>query len=327
MNTHKAQVKRVTRGLQLGTAALLCAAGAAVGLPLSGAFGPPAPRQASTGDNNAPQQTAKAPPVMESGEAAEVLKTLISWKPAPPPEPEGPAPEAAATPPTPPPQATEWAYVGSVLMGTNRHAVVRVNSEQHLMKPGDNQGDTKLVDVDARFITVETDGQQRQIDLMARTNIFPTEPPKRGGVAGKMPMNGIGAAAMNQNGMVKPTAPVNFDQLRLQQEDMAKKRGMSPPGRQTPMEIEMARQQEAEAMKEKMAADPAASRDHYERAIKAMSDPGMSLEQRTTMLHDLGIAPGTAPETAIDRFRQAGINPEDHPPLLEALKANSRGPK
>ena len=325
MNTHKAQVKRATRGLQLGTVALLGAAGAAIGLPLSGMFGPPEPKKVVVVDDSQGKEAPKAPPIMTSGEAAEVLKTLISWKPAPA-EPETPAPDAAATPPPPPPPApTEWAYVGSVLMGSNRQAIVRVNTEQHMLKPGQQHGDTTLVDIDPRFITVETAGQRKQIDLLARANVFPTEPPKRGGQVTRGPSVGAGnVTAMNQNGMVKPPVPGSFDQARMQAEEMAKKRGMMPPGRQGVQDAELLRQQEAE-LKEKLATDPSQMRDHFERAVKAMNDPGMSLEQRTQMLHELGIPVGASPEVAMERFRNAGLNPDEHQGLIEAVKANARG--
>lgn len=329
MNTHKTKVKRSTRGYQMGAVAMLIAAGAAVALPLGDLLGPkPAPKAAVVTGGGAIEQP-KAPLAMSLDEAAGVLTRVIAWKP----EPEAPsatkpddAVATAATTPATVAASGEWSYLGSVLMESASRALVRVDTSQHMLKPGSELNGTKLIEVEPRFITVETNGQRKQIELAARTNVFPTEPPKKPGgplAAGLKGPGGGPSVAMTQNGMGATKAPASFDQMRQKAEEEAKRRAMAaPPVRPTPMNADALREQE---LKEKILQDPASIRDQYEKTLKSFGDPGLGTSERMDMLRNLGIQPGQSPEQAAERFRAAGINPDEHPDLMETLKENSKG--
>lgn len=332
MNRHKVQVKRSTRVYQLGALGMLAAAGATVALPLGRVLGPEDAPVPTGPQGHVVDAPAKVEFAMATDEAAAVLTKMIGWKPAPAPPPvaveevKGGAEAVVAV--AAPVGPTEWVYQGSMMVGSLRNALVKVNNEQHMLRVGKEIGNTTLVEIDPKFIVVEVGGVEKRIELAARVSEFPTDPPK-GRAMVRTPMGNVPHGA-NQPGLNpamphaanKPGVPGNFDQMRAQAEELARKRGV-PAGRM-PGEFDPSRMHEIENIREKLNSDPNAMREAYERMSKVIVDPSMSTEQRASMLNELGITPGTPPETVIERFRATGLNPEEHPSLLEAARYNAK---
>lgn len=312
MNAHRASTKRTTRTYQLAAGAALSATVAAVALPLAREFGPPpAPARAAIVDAAPPPSTPA--PAMPVDEAGSVLTSVLRWQPEQAVEPETPPTEEGKTPdaPPPPPQlSTEWAYLGSILSGTSRHALVRVKDQQHMLREGAALEQTKVVKIEPAQITLEDNaGLRRDIRLLERASMFPTDPPKRPVARMNLPGNpgmpGV-PGAMTQAGMNPAQipgrpSPQTFDQARIAAEEAAKR----------------ARGGRVEEQLRNLGPEAG------EKILKLMGEGNLGVADRARMLGHYGINPGASPDEAFERLRQSGVNPDDHPELIEAIKYNA----
>ena len=322
MQTHRHMAKRKALFWQVGAVALLGAAGAAIALPqIRSLFAPPTPpNHASRVDDFKP-----APPDYSGLPFAAMADGARSTGPAVMPVVVAPivvtAPPVDTTPPPPP--ATDWAYLGSIITQTKRSALVRVDGQQQIYSVGSTHGDAKLVTIETGYIELElgTDKEKKKITLNERTMLTPTEPPKHP-VAFRQPpaMGGPGAgAAMNFN------TAMNFNS--------AAGRGSGGPPAATMDQQRMAALAAAEAAaraKQPMEVPgmPPLERINpgdVEAASKYLSDPTIGDESRSKYLQMLGIGRGTAPDVALGRLKDAGVDlsSEAGKILMQAVENNS----
>lgn len=76
------------------------------------------------------------------------------------------APEVVVPPPPPPPM---WRYIGSMILGPDRRAVVVVSERQQMVKVGDTVEGSRLVTIEPEFLMLtDAAGNEKRIDLAPR---------------------------------------------------------------------------------------------------------------------------------------------------------------
>lgn len=74
-----------------------------------------------------------------------------------------------APPPPPPPPPPVWRYIGAIMFGADRRAIVVVNEKQQIAKVGDTIDGSKLNAIEADFLIVsDSAGADKRIDLAPR---------------------------------------------------------------------------------------------------------------------------------------------------------------
>jgi hypothetical protein len=229
--------------------------------------------------------------------------------------------------PVPPPAATDWAYLGSIITPAKRSALVRVDGQQQIYSIGSTHGDAKLVTIESGFIEVEigTDNKEtKKITLNERTLLAPTDPPKHP-IAFRAPptigagMPGLGAAGtMNFNAANRTAAAMMV--------------GNPPAATMDQARMAMMAANEA-AARAKMAAEAPGitpmenlSQDDLQNAAKYLNDPSIGEEARAKYLSQLGIGRGATTDMAIERLKASGVDISGSAGkyLMQAIDNNSR---
>lgn len=328
MNSHRQRTKRKTVTWQAAAVALL-AAGIGVGfLPLGAMFGPgkqvvPEPTVVAT--------TVQKPQSMGAGAVhnlSENLKKLAGKRdvppPPPPPDPNVTPPDDNSDPVPPPPVAsTDWAYIGHMIGPTFRRAIVTVGSAesgapQLSLGEGETHNGTKLVSIATDHIMVDPgDGNQKRIDLATRAaaTSWNTDQPRRPiaarGVPGMPQMAG-------QNAMTPPGQGAGFtspNAAAMAEAQRRMKAAISPPQPFQPP-VEDRAQKYAELAKQMGELGP----DKRESLMKTMTDPSISPEERTKILHEIGIPTDGTPDERGQFLEMIGVGPNNDPKLYELIR-------
>lgn len=157
----RAKAKSLTRTVQIVAVGLVGAGVAAALVPLTGkveieqaALPPPPPKPP------------EAPRVeIDATAVAAALNTIA------PPVKNQPAPvDATGTEPAPPVLTgiDAWRYLGAIISGSERRAVLVVNDQQRMLKVGQTIENVEVVQVERGFVKVRQGEVERQIDLAAR---------------------------------------------------------------------------------------------------------------------------------------------------------------
>jgi hypothetical protein len=348
-SSHAQAIKSRTRTYQLTGVLCLAAAGACLALPLSDFFGPPPAPEVKQPVEVVVEQA----PEIEVSTAAGVLVKLTGYvKPTAAPA-ELPTTTASETPvepvPDPAPSATEWAYLGSILGLKRPAALVRIDTTQHMLRPGEKLDDTELVDVSPTRITVRAStGATRTIELAARAQQVPSDPAKRPAMMrpGAPVQPGMMSAAPVRPGAQPPSAmakpPDNFDAVRrAQQTTAAAARAaaavQSPPPRLDPAKLEeMTRDIDSADLSVlfedsgiKLTGDKSADRSALRRRgelFQKLSDESVDTETRLKAFRQNGLPLGTDPDVAYARLRAMGVDQPTRQ-LTDLVKINASGGK
>jgi hypothetical protein len=153
---NRAKANSLTRRVQV--LALLFAAGAVVAgvIPMTASSGPVVPLPPPI------QLKAAEAPVEVSAPA---LATAIDAIAPPVVIKDQPKTEVV----TPPPPPSAWKYLGAIISGSYKRAVVIVNDRQHLVAEGTKVDDTEVVEIDSAYIKIkDAAGAEQMIELAAR---------------------------------------------------------------------------------------------------------------------------------------------------------------
>lgn len=310
MRTHRHITKRRTIFWQVGALGIVGAAVAVAVMPYAGnwfklsAAKPPTP-------------VAPVPPVDNSAIRNLDLATAVKGSeaiaaPAPPPPPKvevAVAPLPDPPPPAPPVQAgPDWAYIGSIITPTKRSALVKINGEQAILPLNAERDDAKLVTIEKDHIEIAFHGEKKKVDLTPRSQLAPSEPPKRQ-VSFRTPpvINTPGANpafAAGRSGMFPPVTqpgqpmPATFDQARMAALAAREAARRNPPPVEPP-------QQHTAEMSDEM--------------IKHLAEPNVPNEERMKIFQNMGISPGDSVDEAMSKLKAAGLDPN-----TAAFKANLR---
>jgi len=107
-------------------------------------------------------------------------------------------PEVVAAPPPPPPPM--WRYIGSMILGPDRRAIVVVSERQQMVKVGDTVEGSRLTTIEPEFLMVtDAAGKEKRIDLAPRQtralNVTETasRPPAPSAVPAAVAMGALGS--------------------------------------------------------------------------------------------------------------------------------------
>lgn len=305
--THRQIARKRARAWQASAIALLVAAGAVAFVPAGSLLAPKTVRIDTTPPEAPAPETIRPVDETDLLAAANILKIATNWKPpesnVEPPEDTPPVTEdPVATAPAVPVATGQWFYIGSIITPKSRRAMVKVDESQHMLTVGEQLGTTKVVGIEPESITVEANGQTRQIALQTRTLDWPTEGPKRPVAFRTPPMNPANPAA-NAAAMAaarKGNPAQTFDQARAQAlAEQARRAQLPVPPPPMP------------AMPQAMSQDA---------LRKMLADSGMSPDQKMQYLEQLGITPGMSTERAMSVLNNSGVQVTDD--LVQAIKLN-----
>jgi hypothetical protein len=320
MYTHRQIAKRKTILWQIAAASALGIAGLSIALPLVRNFLAPPKRPSPPVlgiQSDPPKPMYDKLNVQLAGLSFEHAMVFV---PTPPPPPPDDSTQTTQTTAPPPPTSGEWAYLGSIITPTNRHALVRVDGQQQIYGVGSQHQSDTLVAIEPGFIEVETSGVKRRVDLTIRTLLTPNEPPKHP-VAFRQPpnlsMGGAGSMSMALNQPFNAVRPPNaMDQARANA--MAQQ--------QLQAAAEAARREQAPVNPPGLIPMEKLDQGDRDLAMKSLSDPDLSDDERMKFLSTLGIGPGTSVEAAIGRMKEAGVdlNGEHFKRNMSVLESNAK---
>jgi hypothetical protein len=306
--THRQIARKKARAWQVGAVALLAGAGALAAFPIHSMLVPKA-KPIDTTPPDAPATETLAPvDAAQLAAAANTLKLATKWKPPetpmdPPADTEGPDVATGPTPPVAPVATGEWFYIGSIITPRSKRAMVRIDEDQHMMTVGDAVSDTKVVAIEPEAITVERNGQRRDIALQTRLSQVPTDGPRRP-VAFRAGPNPMASAIPGMpNPGKRPQMPQTFDQTKQAAPAEAARRAQLPvpPPAVAPM--------------------PTLTQPMNQEGVrKALADEGLPASERQRYLEQMGVTPGMSTERAMNVLQSSGIQMNDS--LVQALKIN-----
>jgi hypothetical protein len=152
--------------VRLGVIATVGAGGLAAGAALSWFalapavpdLRPSAPQQPPVASGEGSRQgTAGAPRLDDAEGTAERLALAHSWGPGPSDAGSKPDTSGEIPPEWDEPRPGEWTYLGSLLGGGRRAAIVAVDGRQHIIFEGERLGDRTLVQVGNQMVLVRPD--------------------------------------------------------------------------------------------------------------------------------------------------------------------------
>lgn len=289
MLTHQTIARQKALRWQIGALAIAAAAAGAMLLPLNKLLSPKLIIAGTVGGG--PEQLPTPPAkVINPHELGRVLESVSARVPASPVD----KPTTQLEPHDKPIEVAsgEWQYVGSIITPTSRHALIKIDADQHLIMEGAKEKNRTILAVEESYIKVQDgiSGPVQTLQLVKRTLDAPGEGPKRP-VAFRTPPAPGTPGAPNPPGVVNNVANVAAERARQQEQARAQaeaaRRGAQPP--QLPP------------------LDPTTTTALVQRLADASASP----EERLQVLHDLGISPGTPAVTAIDRLKAYGVDFDD----------------
>ena len=284
--------------------ALFGCAAAGVVLPVGRWF---APAPASKPPEVASTDKGSSKPIepIDTTSGGQTLRALVNWDPAKAAvasvdkgeEGAGSKPAADQAPKL---VSHDWAYVGSMISGASRAAIIKIDSQQHRLAEGEKLGDSTLVAIEPDWITVRTGAEEKRISLLPRTQTWPTELPKHQtpGRPGAMP------GQANLPGSIPSAAATTFDA-----------RGTVPKAK--PGTIVQAGGPSRTAPEPKPASMDSNRRDAI---VQQLRQADLPLPSKVVALRQLGITPGMDVGSATARLREMGLDPSQDPSLGDAIR-------
>ncbi len=171
---HASLANSLIRRARLWTGILAAAAAGAIFVPL-GFSKPTAEKIALSTNTTKSGAPATLPPsysqftaALDSTELASHLNKTAPIVPVTKPK-EVAAKPGEAPPPPPPPPPPVWRYIGAIMFGDDRRAIVVVNEKQQIAKVGDtvDGSNVKLIETDHLIVT-DSAGADKRIDLAPR---------------------------------------------------------------------------------------------------------------------------------------------------------------